>query len=196
MTTFSTAFGKAGTCGGDEMTCETRVGSCETAIASALTETFPSKCEAAKRKAAGKLAQAELGCYEKAAATGVALDPTCIAKATSKFTTALGKAGTCPDGGSPQTLVENKCVTPMALVDSGSMMSIVCAACGTFLETFGWGVADGANAFEVCTANCRTGIGSGNGNGEFATVYGVAVDGNGNLFVADNGNSRIQREVS
>jgi hypothetical protein len=140
MTTFSTAFGKAGTCGGDETTCGTRASTCETAIASAMTETFPSKCEAAKRKAAGKLAQGELGCYEKAAATGVALDPACISKATSKFTTALGKAGTCADGGSPLSLVENKCVTPSVTTDTGGMVNNICPPCGTFLLTFGWGV--------------------------------------------------------
>jgi hypothetical protein len=127
------------------MTCETRAGTCETAIASAKTETFPSTCEAAKRKAAGKLAKDELGCYAKAAKNEASLDETCITKAASKFTTALGKAGSCPDSGSPLTLVEDKCVTPTLTTDTANMVNRVCPGCGTFLLAFGWGVADGAN---------------------------------------------------
>jgi hypothetical protein len=128
-TNFSTAFGKAGTCGGDEMTCETTADACESAIASALTDTFPSKCEAAKRTAAGKLARDELNCYSKAATTGVALDGTCISKATGKFATALGKAGACTDGGAPLTLVETKCVAPAVAANGGGIVSAVCPPC-------------------------------------------------------------------
>src|SRR5262245_45644047 len=97
---FSTAFAKAGSCPGDQTRCEDIADGCDSAIAAFLTDTFPSKCEASKRKAAGKLAARELGCYAKAAAKAIALDGACIAKAQGKFGAVVGKAGACPDGGS------------------------------------------------------------------------------------------------
>jgi hypothetical protein len=64
---------------------------------------------------------------------------------------------------------------------------------GTFLLTFGWGVADGKAAFEVCSSGCRAGIG-GSGNGQFSGgLAGVAADGSGNVYVADFDNSRVQK---
>jgi len=65
---------------------------------------------------------------------------------------------------------------------------------GTFLFTFGWGVKDGAMAFEICTSGCQGGYGGGgpNGDGELNLPLGVAVDNSGNVFVVDSGNSRIQ----
>ena len=64
---------------------------------------------------------------------------------------------------------------------------------GTFLLAFGWGVADGKSAFETCTSGCRAGI-QGSGNGQFTfDPGGVATDGSGNVYVADRGNSRIQK---
>jgi len=126
--TFAAAFGKAGTCDGDQTTCESLADACETNVASALTETFPSKCEAAKRKAAGKLASAELGCYAKAAAKALPVDSTCLTKAVGKFSAAMTKAGTCANGGSPQGLVEDNCVQPAVTADGGGMVTSVCTS--------------------------------------------------------------------
>ena len=123
---FFGAFGKAGACIGDETTCENKADACETNVASAMTETFPSRCEATKRKAAGKLASGELRCYQKAAAKGIALEAGCIPKVEGKFSRALTMAGTCPDGGSPQALVENNCVQPAVTTDGGGMVTDVC----------------------------------------------------------------------
>jgi len=93
-----------------------------------MTDTFPSKCEAAKRKAAGKVASGELGCYAKAAATGLAVESGCLAKATGKFSAALGKAGTCPDSGSPQTVVESNCVAAAVTTDGGGVVTVGCSS--------------------------------------------------------------------
>jgi len=181
MLKFTTAFGKAGSCAGDQTQCESYAESCDTAMAALLTDTFPSKCEAAKRKAAGKLAGQELVCWAKAAATGQSVQTgACITTAEGKFGTGVMKAGGCPDGGSPQAAIENECVYPVVAVtrpaQNGGTIEGLCPsrACagGTFLTTWG---------------------SSGTGNGQFNGPGGIAVDGSGNVFVADNGNNRIQK---
>jgi sugar lactone lactonase YvrE len=63
---------------------------------------------------------------------------------------------------------------------------------GNFLMTFGWGVQDGLPALETCTTGCQAGIG-GSGDGQLNSPHDVAVDASGNVFVADRGNSRIQK---
>ena len=72
------------------------------------------------------------------------------------------------------------------------MVSNICPPCGTFLSTFGWGVTDGANTFEVCTSNCRDGL-LGSGTGQFFDPSGVAVDASGNVLVVDADNFRVQK---
>ena len=61
---------------------------------------------------------------------------------------------------------------------------------GVFVETFGWGVSDGKEELEVCTASCKTGLG-GTGNGELNYPLGMAVDSHGNILVVDHKNNRI-----
>jgi RTX calcium-binding nonapeptide repeat (4 copies)/NHL repeat len=62
---------------------------------------------------------------------------------------------------------------------------------GTFLSTWGWGVADGSNAFQICTSSCQAGI-HGSGDGQLWTPQGVAVSSSGNVYVADWNNDRVQ----
>ena len=239
MGKFAAAFANAGVCAGDQTRCEDIADGCASAMGAFLTDTFPSKCESSKRKAAGKLAGQELGCYSKAAAKGLALDTTCITKAQGKFGAAMMKAGGCPDGGSPQNEVENNCVQRGVTTNGGGMVTDVCPACGTFvtkwgsfgsgdgqfnqprgvavdgsgnvfvddtgnnriqkftntgtfLLSFGWGVADGVAAFETCTTGCQAGI-FGSGDGQFNFPNGLAVDGSGNVFVAEQNNNRVQK---
>jgi NHL repeat len=61
---------------------------------------------------------------------------------------------------------------------------------GAFLKTYGWGVLDGANQFETCTSTCRSGN-AGAGAGQFYAPYGIATDSSGDVYVADDGNYRI-----
>ena len=123
---FSSAFGKAGSCAGDEMTCEDIADACESSVTGAFVDTFPSTCEAAKRTAAGKLARGELACYAAAAARPLAVNSGCITKATGKFAAAMTKAGTCPDGGSTATLVESACVGPLVTTGETSIVTDIC----------------------------------------------------------------------
>jgi DNA-binding beta-propeller fold protein YncE len=66
----------------------------------------------------------------------------------------------------------------------------------SFTRAFGWDVAapDGSNAFEICPTDgaCQGGD-SGSSPGQFASPHGVAADCQGAIWVADAGNSRLQR---
>jgi sugar lactone lactonase YvrE len=64
------------------------------------------------------------------------------------------------------------------------------SAAGAFIEAYGWGVADGASQFETCTSTCQGG-GLGAGAGELSSPWGVAVDGSGDVYVADGAQERI-----
>jgi DNA-binding beta-propeller fold protein YncE len=60
-----------------------------------------------------------------------------------------------------------------------------------FIETFGWGVTDGASSTEVCTSSCKAGS-AGSGNGQYSGPTGIASAASGNLYVGDSGNHRIE----
>lgn len=63
---------------------------------------------------------------------------------------------------------------------------------GAFIRSWGWGVDDGTSALQTCTSSCQAGI-SGSGNGQFSNPEtGIAVDPSGNVYVADQGNERVQ----
>jgi DNA-binding beta-propeller fold protein YncE len=63
---------------------------------------------------------------------------------------------------------------------------------GAFRFAVGWGVADGKEEFEVCTTACRAGI-RGSGAGQFQFPNAVATDANGDFYVVDRENFRVQK---
>jgi len=109
---FADAFTKAGLCQGTQGRCEQIADGCVAAVAAAFADFFPSKCESAKRKAAGTLAAKLLACHAKAAKSGRPLKSACVERARRKFDGAVHRAGACSDGATPRTLVEDTCVTP------------------------------------------------------------------------------------
>jgi DNA-binding beta-propeller fold protein YncE len=66
---------------------------------------------------------------------------------------------------------------------------------GNFLRAWGWGVATGTYAFEICTSGCRYGL-QGNNDGMFYLPRDVAVSPSGSVYVADYFNDRIQKFTS
>jgi hypothetical protein len=70
------------------------------------------------------------------------------------------------------------------------------AANGSFLSTWGWGVTDGQNQFEICTSGCESGV-FGSGTGQFAfpimVPSGIEVDASGDVDVADFDHDRVQQ---
>ena len=70
---------------------------------------------------------------------------------------------------------------------------------GVFVHAFGWGVANGAGEFQVCTSTCQAGVVSASeiDLGRFAagSPTRVAADASGNVYVVDGGSPdfRVQK---
>lgn len=65
---------------------------------------------------------------------------------------------------------------------------------GDFVRAWGWGVADGSNAFQTCSANCRAAVAPGTAGaaGALPSPQGVVVDqATGNVYVPDQTDRRI-----
>ena len=64
------------------------------------------------------------------------------------------------------------------------------SAAGAFIKAYGWGVSDGASQFETCTTTCQPGSRAA-APGSSTDPEGVAIDSSGDVYVADEGNHRI-----
>src|SRR5690242_17921627 len=131
---FQAAFAKAGTCAGVAFNCENGADDCRDKVRAALPDAGPSKCEAARLKAAGKKAKAKLGCYAKAALKAVPVDTTCLTKAETKFSAAFAKVAGCTGDGQEATienLIDTECVNQLAISDmSGNVTDLCPQVCG------------------------------------------------------------------
>ena len=131
---FATSFAQAGVCGGDPLVGQALADECASTIADAMTDTFPSRCEAAKRKAAGKSANKQLRCHGKAWRNCADVESACLAGARAAFSAGLTRAGSCPQGTSPESDVESRCVQP-ALDALGSDIAVACVLPTTSTST-------------------------------------------------------------
>ena len=123
--------------------CESIADACQTQVRGALPDgnaTTPSKCEAARLKAAGKKAKAKLNCYAKVAKQNLPVDPACLGKAEAKFTAAYNKVSGCAtDGPSGQanteSLVDSACVNAVITADNTGRVTGICATTSTTTTT-------------------------------------------------------------
>jgi hypothetical protein len=81
------------------------------------------------------------------------------------------------------------------VADTGNARVEQFNAAGEFISAWGWGVADGKSALEVCTSDCRAGI-PGSGAGQFDAPTSIAVDSasgptQGDVYVGDSANKAI-----
>ncbi len=95
------------------------------AYLSSFTIDATAKCKAAKIKTVGKIAAAYAGCHSKGAAKGLATDPVCLGKASTKLTAAFGKldlkppCATSGDGAARDTDTANYAAALDAAVGHG-----------------------------------------------------------------------------
>lgn len=89
---FTRAEAKGGCAGGDATAIATRLDDFVAAVATALADGGTSdgrRCAAVKLKVTGKKASGKLACHARAVGKLAAVDPSCLAKAETKFTTAF-----------------------------------------------------------------------------------------------------------
>jgi len=98
-------------------------------------------CEAARLRAAGKKVAAKVGCYVRAVAKGVSVDPTCLTKANNKFSAAFTRVSGCADGGGEVAVesLADKGLFRLVATDmpdgSGHVKSICTSACSEPIKT-------------------------------------------------------------
>ena len=93
------------------------------------------KCASAKQKAAGKKEAAKLGCYSKAVAKALPVDPACLAKADAGFMAAFTKVDpnsptVCEGTESDVEFTVDHCIDQLtAILDSGTCSITTSQAC-------------------------------------------------------------------
>ena len=110
-------------------------------------------------------------------------------------------ASTCQPGSSGGGAGELAGPAGLAIDSSGNLyvaeggnsrISVFNTAGPSFTRAFGWGVDTGSPQFETCTtaSTCESGR-FGDGAGQLSLPFGIALDGAGGLYVAEQLNNRI-----
>jgi hypothetical protein len=125
--------------------------------------------------------------------------PSAFAAPHHSLTSSFGASGTGGSqfgAGSPTGAAINQATGDVYVADTANARVERFQADGTFVSAWGWGVADGTAAAQVCTSSCQAGI-SGSGAGQLAAPAFVAVDnstgfsGSGDVYVADTTNNTV-----
>jgi DNA-binding beta-propeller fold protein YncE len=132
--------------------------------------------------------------------TSVASRGTAGAGGLQTFFSQVASFGSAGAGPGQMQSPEGVAVQPTSgnvyVADTGNDRVDVFGPTGSFIEAFGWGVADGQPKAEVCTTNCQTGI-AGSGPGQFSkptTIASGAPPGPAadEVFVGDAGNNAVE----
>jgi hypothetical protein len=111
---YAAAFTRSGACSGDREICECLAENCAIAVREALPDLGPSKCEAARLRAAGKVAAGKLRCNARANARGSPVDTDCIRKVEARYQSAFGRTTGCTgDQATVQTIANLRCVSDL-----------------------------------------------------------------------------------
>jgi DNA-binding beta-propeller fold protein YncE len=94
----------------------------------------------------------------------------------------------------PQGIAVDPTDQSVYVADTNNFRVVKFDKTGAFSNTFGFGVTDGVETFELCSSSCQAGR-PGGGEGQLSTPSGVAVDSTGRVYVLDFGN-RIERYTS
>jgi DNA-binding beta-propeller fold protein YncE len=93
---------------------------------------------------------------------------------------------------SPWGIAVNPSTGSVYVGDEHNNRVVQLSSTGQFVAAYGWGVGNNSSGgFERCTAGCKAGT-AGGASGEFNLPLGVAVDANGNVWVADDLNARVE----
>jgi DNA-binding beta-propeller fold protein YncE len=98
---------------------------------------------------------------------------------------------------SPQAVAVQPTSGNVYVADTGNDRVDVFGASGSFIEAFGWGVADGQAKPEVCTTSCQAGL-AGAGPGQFSRPSTIAIGAPpgpaaNKVFVGDAGNNAVEK---
>jgi hypothetical protein len=100
------------------------------------------------------------------------------------------------DMNAPQGIALDQSTGNVYVTDQGNRRVQEFDASGNFIRAFGWDVTiGGITTYEICSvaAECKQAA-SGAGAGQFAGTMGYpAIDGSGNLYVADQANRRVDK---
>jgi hypothetical protein len=108
---FAAAFAKAGSCDADRTICECLAENCAITVRVSLPDAGPSKCEAARLRAAGKRAIGKVRCSVKAATEGLTVDQACIQNVEARYQAAFAKTSGCTgEQTTVEVIVDEQCV--------------------------------------------------------------------------------------
>jgi tripartite motif-containing protein 71 len=108
------------------------------------------------------------------------------------FIAAYGSSGTGVDQFSkPGGIAVNPSTSNVYVSDTANNRIDELSSTGAFIEAFGWGVNKGYAGPEVCTTKCLAAM-AGSSKGELDAPMGITIDAEGNIWVAEQLNNRIQ----
>jgi tripartite motif-containing protein 71 len=108
-----------------------------------------------------------------------------------------GSKGTgVDDFEAPSAIAINATTGNVYVADMGNKRIDELSSSGAFVQAFGWGVRTGAAELQTCTTSCKAGISGASKEGQFDEPAGIAVGEEGDVWVVDHGNDRVEEYSS